>query len=121
MNIQSIIEREVEKFKSQFRYTEEGQWFNKVNVFDEEDNKVGENFNAWAVPNSLETFLRNSLIQSITEALEARDKQFLAILEDNRKETMWANKSDQEISDQGITDFIGAVKLKMNNIKELLG
>ena len=60
--------------------------------------------------------LENWIDDLLSQALQKRGETFLEILEDNRKETMWAEKSDQEVSDQGITDFIDAVKIKLSTL-----
>jgi len=50
----------------------------------------------------------------VKSLLATQKKKFLELLEDNRKETMWANKDDQEVSDKGVDDFIKAIKIKLN-------
>lgn len=60
--------------------------------------------------------LKNLIKQIISE----RDKEFIELLEDNRKETMWADKEDQEVSDQGIDNFIEAIKRKLQTLNKTL-
>ena len=102
MNIQSIIEKEVEKFEKEFTLTE------------------AEKREGWRLSeDAIKDFLRNSLTQSITEALEAVKVEKRTLYLDPKQSLKLEHFQEMRSHFQN-EGFNQCVQQINNNIKELL-